>query len=157
MIIKDNLYIEQILKNRFNELASNFDSCRNHAYRVYNHCLNIDQSLNNKTTYAIASTFKVIGIWQNTPTQENIKQARYFLEKEELFEIIINVISILDEDKSTLLTSNVLKQAFRIDLKIGKKNILPKDYQKELLKEIPYHGYFKLILKSLYKRKIHNI
>jgi len=61
----NNKIIEEILTQYSNELGKDFQTYRNHVYRIFTICLTLDNDRQNEEKYAIAAAFHDLGIWTN--------------------------------------------------------------------------------------------
>lgn len=94
-MIIDNLYIEKILSEHFNELGSNYKKFRIKSYTLYNYCIGQDKNLNNKINYAIASTFYGLDNFLPINKDQLLTLTQSFLIQEELFEHIDKTLKLL--------------------------------------------------------------
>lgn len=65
------------------DIGKDFDTYRNHVYRVFHNCRIIDPSPENETKYALAAVFHDIGIWTDSTFDyipPSIERARAFLQ-----------------------------------------------------------------------------
>ena len=58
-----NHVMEETLEHFRSALSKDFDMYRNHAYRVFLHCLVLDPNKKNESLYALAAVLHDIGIW----------------------------------------------------------------------------------------------
>lgn len=58
-----NALIDNVLRRFQSEIGPDYERYRNHVYRVYSFCLQLDKSDVNRDKYAIAAAFHDLGIW----------------------------------------------------------------------------------------------
>lgn len=78
-----NLIIEDVLSSHSGIIGPDYNKYRNHVYRVFLNCLEIDRCRENTDLYAIAAAFHDIGIWTNNTIDyldPSIEQSRLYLQ-----------------------------------------------------------------------------
>lgn len=79
---KENTIIEAVLNKNSHHLGKEFNTCKNHVYRVYNLCLVLDNNPENMDKYAVSAVFHDLGIWTAGTfdyLQPSINQAKQHL------------------------------------------------------------------------------
>lgn len=74
--------IEELLQDFKENIGKDYEKYRNHVYRVFLNCLNIDSEKSNAEKYAVAAVFHDIGIWTDYTIDylnPSIGQARKYL------------------------------------------------------------------------------
>jgi hypothetical protein len=164
--ITTNDTIDCILNTYRSELGENYESYRNHVYRVYNFALTRLHPNEELEKLSIAAAFHDLGIWTNKTLdylEPSAKLAREYCRKLNLssydtneVEIIINNHHKLSEVESSVL-AEVFREADLIDLTFG---LVPKGRKKEDIRLIrnlfPNKGFHLFLIKLFAKNLIQN-
>lgn len=161
-----NNTIDSILNTYINELGENFESYRNHVYRVYNFTLNKADSVNDLEKLSIAAAFHDLGIWTNNtldylgPSSELSKK---YCRKQNISLLDTNEIEIMinNHHKLSKVPTSALAEIFReadlIDLSFG---LIAKGRAKndiKLIRDIfPNKGFHLFLLKIFFKNLVTN-
>lgn len=65
-MIRENKTIETILTSYKTKIGKDYNTYRNHIYRIFNYALTLDTNTENIEKYAIAAAFHDIGIWTHS-------------------------------------------------------------------------------------------
>jgi hypothetical protein len=160
-MIKSNTIIENILSSYKALLAKDYPVYRNHIYRIFNICIQFDNSAENIEKYAIASAFHDIGIWTHNFNylKPSIKLATQYLKEsdkekwiKEISLLIDNHHKISDFKGEFQETTNTFRKADWMDVTNGLKafNFSKKEY-KNLKKEFSNKGFHLFLTKQWLK------
>jgi len=152
-----NQIIDAILSEKKDSLGSHFDKYRNHVYRTFNLCIEMDKDVENVRKYAIASAFHDIGIWTNDTfdyLEPSINLAKKYLEKINKNEWVEEVSLMIDMHHKISkytgpyeITVEVFRKADWIDVSRG---IISFDLSKSAIKRInryyPNLGFHKFLI-----------
>jgi hypothetical protein len=158
--------IDGILNTHRSELEENYESYRNHVYRVYNFALTQLDANQELEKLSIASAFHDLGIWTNKTLdylEPSAKLAREYCKKQNIslsdtneIEMMINNHHKLSEVESSVM-AEILREADLIDLTLG---FVPKGRKKaeiKLIKDLfPNKGFHLFLLKLFAKNLIRN-
>jgi len=167
--VKKNIIIDQILDSYKQELGKNYESYRNHVYRVYNFALPYIQSENDIKILSIAVAFHDLGIWtSNTfdyikPSIDLAKQYSIDTNLNSITTIEIeNIIS--EHHKLSQVKTSKLAEIFRradiVDLTLG---IICKGHNADDIRMVKkvfpnkrfHFNLFKLFFRNLIKHPLH--
>jgi hypothetical protein len=154
-----NKSIDDILTKFQPVIGKDFQTYRNHAYRVFLNCLIIDPQIENEPKYAIAAAFHDIGIWTDGTFDylaPSIKQAEQYLteiNRSEWIEEISSMIFWHHKISRYKGRNEVLVETFRkadwIDVSFGLKTYgFSKTKIKQNLKAIPNLGFHWFLVKQ---------
>ncbi|MBP0904298.1 hypothetical protein ACFSKN_18620 [Mariniflexile gromovii] len=146
-------------------LLIDFDKYKNHVYRVYLNCVQMDKNADNHQRYALASVFHDIGIWTNRTfdyLEPSIEAVLSFMElntpfitPEEICLMINNHHKVTPYHGIYGITVETFRKADWMDLTFyllhSSRN------RKELRKKLkfyPYLGFHRLLLKMALKHSI---
>lgn len=79
-----NSIIEKVLDEHKAIIKGDYNTCKNHVYRVFNFCLKLDGTEVNNDKYAIAAVFHDLGIWTHHTfdyLKPSIAGATHYLQK----------------------------------------------------------------------------
>lgn len=160
-----NKTIDDLLHSFQPEIRKDFDSYRNHVYRVFLNCQLLDESKQNEEKYAIASVFHDIGIWTNTTIDyldPSIEQAQLYLtniDKQDWIDELSLMIywhhKLTPYKGDYEKTVEVFRKADWIDVSLGLLSF-GADKQKisQTRKEIPNLGFHLFLIKAVTKNSV---
>lgn len=161
-----NKLIDGILEENKSSLGKDYNKYRNHVYRVFILCRNLDNSELTMEKYAIASVFHDIGIWTNNTfdyLNPSIQKATEYLiqnDKEEWVEEISIMIDMHHKRSKYQGRHEETVETFRradwIDVTKGRKSFkISRKVINEITNEYPNLGFHRFLivqtLKNLFK------
>lgn len=155
--MKNNKTIDFILTEHKEYLGRDFNKYRNHVYRVFALCLELDKSPDNEEKYAIASAFHDLGIWTNRTfdyLRPSITIAREYLSKVDKSNWDAEISIMIDmHHKKSKYTSSYQKtvETFRradwIDVTRGRMSFgVEKSKYQRITEAFPYVGFHSFLL-----------
>ena len=159
--------INRILYDYEDDLSKDFDKYRNHVLRIYNYCLSIDDTPQNREKYAVAAAFHDLGIWTNHTfdyLNPSIKLAKTFLETQNKSEWIEEITLMIDNHhKMTAYlgtyknTVETFRKADWIDVSLGiKKFGLDRNIIKSMKTMYANKGFHVFLIKMFFKNLLIN-
>lgn len=160
-----NKTIDHILDNNKNYLDLDFETYRNHVYRVFILCQELDNSQENIEKYAIASVFHDLGIWiDNTfdylaPSIDLAKKYLIDHNKEEWVDEISAMIDMHHKRSKYKgpfeRTVETFRRADWIDVTKGRISFnVRKEIIEKSIVEYPILGFHKFLLLQTWKNFI---
>jgi hypothetical protein len=151
--------IEKVLLDKRDLLKKDYNTYRNHVYRVFHLCLLLDNATGNADKYAIASIFHDIGIWTDLTfdyLKPSIAKAQEYLQKtgsgewEEEVSLMIDMHHKLSSYKGPYeQTVETFRRADWIDVTKGVLKFgLEKKEIATVLKAFPALGFHAFLLKQ---------
>lgn len=159
-----NDIIEEILTQNKEVLGKDFETYRNHVYRIFNICLQLDSE--NQEKYAIAAVFHDIGIWTANTfdyLEPSIALAHAYLKRTNQLEWKAEIGLMIDmHHKISKYTGNyektveIFRRADWMDVTMGIKRFgFSRSEYSSITKNHPTMGFHKFLilqtLKNLFK------
>ncbi len=156
-MFETNLIIEKVLEEHKGIIKGDYNTYKNHVYRVYSLCLKLDTTGLNNDKYAIAAVFHDLGIWTHHTfdyIRPSIETAADYLEKmdkpqwkSEISTMIATHHKISGYSGPYLKTVENFRRADWIDVTKGiLKFGLAKGEIAEVQIQFPFRGFHKFLL-----------
>lgn len=161
-----HIIIEEILSQHRNVLGKDFDTYRNHVYRVFNICLKLDSEHQNEEKYAIVAAFHDLGIWTNNTfdyLEPSITLAKTYLEHTDNSDWQDEIASMIDMHHKMSKyagkyekTVETFRKADWMDVTMGTKRFgFPKSEFTQINQRFPTLGFHRFLIvqtmKNLFK------
>lgn len=162
---ENNIIIEDTLSQYEYVLGKEFETYRNHVYRIFNICTLIDSSSENQLKYAIAAIFHDLGIW----TDKTFDYLEPSIALAEIYLVRIGKIEWLNEIKLMIdmhhkrskyrgeyeNTVETFRKADWIDVTKGRKSFgFNSEKYLLIVKSFPYLGLHKFLILQTFKNFI---
>ncbi|MDA8169322.1 MAG: HD domain-containing protein [Nitrospiraceae bacterium] len=157
-ILQENYTLDKILESQRLSLGIDFNSYKNHCYRVFNFCLAFckENSEGIVLKVSIAAAFHDLGIWANKtydyiePSKQLVREYLSKIDKENLSEEIENMIENHHKLSKYKANPGWLVEPFRradwVDISMGRiKFGLPSAFISEVKSRFPNAGFHKLL------------
>jgi len=149
--------IDQILQTHKSQIGKDYDRYKNHVYRVFNFCLQLDENQENIEKYAIVAAFHDIGIWTNQTfdyLEPSIEKSKEYLTKigNESWSDEISIMIDMHHKRSRYRgpfekTVEVFRKADWVDVTKGRKSFgIDKEVIGDLSHQYPTLGFHRFLV-----------
>lgn len=156
MQIKNNI-IDDVLDRNKSVLGKQFEKYRNHVYRVFILCQELDTSQENIEKYAIAAVFHDLGIWTDGTfdyLEPSINQAKKYLIDNKKVEWVEEISLMIDMHHKRSKyrgpfeqTVEVFRRADWVDVTKGRMTFnINKEVIKKTIEAYPLLGFHRFLL-----------
>ena len=160
-MVKQENNIDFILNDYKIVLGKDFNTYKNHIYRIYNYMILLDQIEDNHEKYAIAAVFHDLGIWTHSfnylkPSIQLAKKHLLAINRENWLEEISLMIDYHHKMSTYKGKYSITVETFRkadwIDVSMGFKMMtLNKNHFKSIKTQFPLNGFHWFLVKQSFK------